>query len=126
MNHPKVSSNKLEELSNMDFLDQKNQKLKQDIVNHLLERSNQNDTNFTVSNKFKTIIEEINELSNIKLITINKTDKDILDLLDELIQDHRDQSNLKKIESLEKKLINNLDENSYSELIKLKNQLNRD
>jgi DNA primase len=126
LNYPKVSSNKLEELSNMDFLDQKNQKLKQDIVNHLLERSNQNDTNFTVSNKFKTIIEEINELSNIKLITINKTDKDILDLLDELIQDHKDQSNLKKIESLEKKLINNLDENSYSELIKLKNQLNRD
>ena len=126
LNHPKVSSNKLEELSNMDFLDQKNQKLKQDIVNYLLERSNQNDTNFTVSNKFKTIIEEINELSNIKLITINKTDKDILDLLDELIQDHKDQSNLKKIESLEKKLINNLDENSYSELIKLKNQLNRD
>ena len=126
LNHPKVSSNKLEELSNMDFLDQKNQKLKQDIVNHLLERSNQNDTNLTVSNKFKTIIEEINELSNIKLITINKTDKDILDLLDELIQDHKDQSNLKKIESLEKKLINNLDENSYSELIKLKNQLNRD
>ena len=34
--------------------------------------------------------------------------------------------NLKKIESLEKKLINNLDENSYSELIKLKSQLNRD
>ena len=126
LNHPKVSSNKLEELSNMDFLDQKNQKLKQDIVDHLLERSNQNDKNFTVSSKFKTIIEEINELSNIKLITINKTDKDILDLLDELIQDHRDQSNLKKIESLEKKLINNLDENSYSELIKLKNQLNRD
>ena len=126
LNHPKVSSNKFEELSNMDFLDQKNQKLKQDIVNHLLERSNQNDTNLTVSNKFKTIIEEINELSNIKLITINKTDKDILDLLDELIQDHKDQSNLKKIESLEKKLINNLDENSYSELIKLKNQLNRD
>ena len=65
----------------MDFLDQKNQKLKQDFVNHLLERSNQIDTNLTVSNKFKTIIEEINELSNIKLITINKTDKDILDLL---------------------------------------------
>ena len=28
--------------------------------------------------------------------------------------------------ALEKKLINNLDENSYSELIKLKSQLNRD
>ena len=46
--------------------------------------------------------------------------------MDELIQDHMEQESLKKIESLEKKLINNLDENSYSELIKLKSQLNRD
>ena len=46
--------------------------------------------------------------------------------MDELIQDHIEQENLKKIESLEKKLINSLDENSYSELIKLKSQLNRD
>ena len=43
-----------------------------------------------------------------------------------LILDLREQNNLRKIESLEKKLINNLDENSYSELIKLKSQLNRD
>ena len=47
-------------------------------------------------------------------------------MLDELITDFKEQSNLKKIESLEKKLINNLDESSYSELIKLKSQLNRD
>ena len=40
--------------------------------------------------------------------------------------DLKEQDNLKKIESLEKKLINNLDENSYSELVKLKSQLNRD
>ena len=46
--------------------------------------------------------------------------------LDELIEDHKEQSNLRKIESLEQKLINNLDENSYSELIKLKSQLNRE
>ena len=52
--------------------------------------------------------------------------KHILDLIEDLFQDHKDQSSLKKIESLEKKLINNLDENSYSELIKLKSQLNRD
>ena len=58
--------------------------------------------------------------------TKKQNKKNILDLLDELIQDHKEQSNLKKIESLEKELINNLDENSYSELIKLKNQLNRE
>ena len=61
-----------------------------------------------------------------KIITKNKTDDDILELLDELIQEHKEQGNLRKIESLEKKLINNLDETSYLELIKLKNQLNRD
>ena len=54
------------------------------------------------------------------------TDQNILELLNELILDFKEQNNLKKIESLEKKLINNLDENSYSELIELKSQLNRD
>jgi len=72
------------------------------------------------------IIKEINENSNIQIISKNKNDQEISDLLDELIQDHKDQSNLKKIESLENKLINNLDENSFSELLKLKSQLNRD
>ena len=56
----------------------------------------------------------------------NKSEEEILSLLDELIQDHKEQTNLRKIESLEEKLINNLDESSYSELIKLKSELNRE
>ena len=68
----------------------------------------------------------MNENSNIQMIAKNKSNEDISDLFDELIQDYREQSNLKKIESLEQKLINNLDENSYLELIKLKSQLNRE
>ena len=76
--------------------------------------------------EFKKIIEEIKENSNIQITTKDKNEQDIIDLLNELILDFREQNNLKKIESLEKKLINNLDENSYSELIKLKSQLNRE
>ena len=60
------------------------------------------------------------------IIIKNKTDQDVLILLEELIEEHKEQINLRRIESLEQKLINNLDENSYSELIKLKSQLNRD
>ena len=56
----------------------------------------------------------------------NKNEEEISNLVEELIKDHNEQSNLRKIESLEQKLINNLDENSYSELLKLKNQLNRE
>ena len=55
-----------------------------------------------------------------------KNQESILELLNELLVEMKELSDLKKIESLEKDLINNLDENSYSELIKLKNQLNRE
>ena len=60
------------------------------------------------------------------MIIKNKREDEVTGLLDELIEDHKEQSNLKKIEFLEQKLINNLDESSYSELIKLKSQLNRE
>ena len=76
----------------------------------------------------KTETESIITFSNEakKIIIKNKNNEEVTNLLDELIKDHREQSNLRKIESLEQKLINNLDENSYSELIKLKSQLNSD
>ncbi|MDA9684852.1 hypothetical protein N9U33_04620, partial [Candidatus Pelagibacter bacterium] len=79
-----------------------------------------------IEEDYKSLIKEIKENSNIQLIVNGKSDKEILILLDEFINDFREQNNLRKIESLEKKLLNNLDENSYSELIKLKSQLNRD
>ena len=72
------------------------------------------------------IVADIQENSNIQIITKNKSKDEILALLNELIQEYRNENNLRKIESLEQKLINNLDENSYSELIRLKSQLNRE
>ena len=78
------------------------------------------------NDEYSDLLKEIEENSSILMTTKDKTDQDILDLLNELIQNFNEQGNLKKIESLEKKLINNLDENSYSELIKLKSQLNRE
>ena len=100
--------------------------LKNLIISSLSSGIKKDQINSKINELHKKIIREINENSNIQIISKNKNDQEISDLLDELIQDHRDQSNLKKIESLEDKLINNLDENSYSELLKLKSQLNRD
>ena len=107
-------------------MDETNENLKNEVINYLSEKKNSENMNSEINKSFKKIIYEINENSNIQLILKNKNDQEISELLNEFIQDHKDQSNLKKIESLEKKLINNLDENSYSELIKLKSQLNRD
>ena len=119
-------SDKTEELSNIEFISEKNDSLKNIILDSLNKGMNKDLFNSKIKMDYAKIIAEINENSNIQIITKNKTDQEILDLLHELMQDHKDQSNLKKIESLEQKLINNLDENSYSELIKLKSQINRD
>jgi hypothetical protein len=121
-----IASKKIEELSKIEFLAEKNESLKNEIILLLSEGSDKETIETKISNSFEKTITEINENSNIQIITKNKTDDEISELFDELIQGHKEQSNLRKIESLEQKLINNLDENSYLELIELKSQLNRD
>jgi DNA primase len=125
LNYFELASKKMEELSELVFLAEKNESLKNVIITSLTDGNDKETLNLKIKSGYDKIINEINENSNIQIIIKNKTDQDILDLLNELILDHIEQSNLRKIESLEQKLINNLDENSYSELIKLKSQLNR-
>ena len=124
LNYLEITSKTLEELSKIEFLSEKNENLKSLIINSLSQGHDKAAISLKIRKDFDKIINEINENSNIQIITQNKTDEKVSVLLGELIQDHKAQSNLKKIESLEQKLINNLDENSYSELIKLKSQLN--
>ena len=126
LNYLDVASIKIEELSELVFLSDKNESLKKLLISLLSEGSNKEVINSKISEKYKKLIEEIKENSSIQIIAKAKNDKDILELLNELLTELKDLNNLKKIESLEKELINNLDENSYSELIKLKSQLNRD
>ena len=125
LNHFELASKKKEELSKIVFLSEKNENLKNIILKSISEGDIKS-INLKIDTEHGNIIREINENSNIRIIMKNKSDKEIIDLLEELLQDYKDQSNLKKIESLEKELMNNLDENSYSELIRLKSQLNRD
>ena len=126
LNYFDIASKKIEKLSEIEFLTEKNEGLKNLVITSLNDGDNQKDINSKINTSYENIIKEINENSNIQIIIKNKNEQDISSLLEELIEDHKEQSNLRKIESLEQKLINNLDENSYSELIKLKNQLNRE
>ena len=126
LNYLEISSKKLEQLNEIRFVSEKNEILKNLIINLISQRDEDPETKVKINQEYDNIIKEIEENSNIQLITKNKTEQEILDLLGELMQDHKDQNNLKKIESLEQKLIKNLDENSYSELLKLKTQLNRE
>ena len=126
LNFFEIASKKIEQLSEIEFFSEKNESLKNVTISALTKGENKDNMQAKINVEYEKLIEEIKVNSNIQMITKDKTDQDIQDLLDELILDFKEQSNLKKIESLEKKLINNLDENSYSELIKLKSQLNRE
>ena len=126
LNYFEITLKKIEELSEIHFFSDKNEKLKNSIIDTLTEKSNKDFIQKKLNSEYKDLSEEIKENSNILITTKDKSDQDIVDLLSELINDFKEQSNLKKIEYLEKKLINNLDENSYSELIRLKSQLNRE
>ena len=126
LNYFEIACKKIEALSNLNFISEKNQSFKNTLISLLSECENKLELQSKIDENFKNLMQEISENSNIQMITKNKNDQELIDLLDELISDHREQGYLRKIENLEKKLINNLDENSYSELIKLKSQLNRD
>jgi len=126
LNYLDIASKKIEDISAIAFLSEKNEGLKKLIITSLLEGDNKEMTQLKISTNYKKLIKEIQENSSIQIIVKAKDDEAVLELLNELLFELKELNNLKKIESLEKELINNLDENSYSELIKLKSQLNRE
>ncbi len=126
LNYLNIASKIVEDISAVSFLSEKNESLKKLILSSLLEGNSQDIVKAKISEKFKKLIDEIYENSSIQIILKDKNEEEILELLNELLSELRELSSLQKIESLEKKLINNLDENSFSELIKLKSQLNRE
>ena len=73
-----------------------------------------------------SLIDKINTSVNLKIILDKKNFKQIEEILVDLINDFEEFDNKRKIESLEKKLINNMEESAYSELLRLKSQLNRE
>jgi len=126
LNYLDIASKKIEEISEITFFSEKNEGLKQLVISSLSEGDTKENIQKKISSDYKKLNEEIKENSSIQIIVKAKNDEEILELLGELIFELKELNNLKKIESLEKKLINNLDENSYSELIKLKSQINRE
>ena len=126
LNYHKISSKRFKELSEVEFVSEKNESLKKTIITTYTSDEDQQIIKAKIEDDYANLISEIKENSNIQLIVKGKTENEILSLLDEFINEFKEQNNLRKIESLEKKLLNNLDENSYSELIELKSQLNRD
>ena len=75
--------------------------------------------------KFKDIINMININAPVKIIYKNKSNVEIVTIFNEIMSEIKKIELQKKIEFLEDKVSLNLDENLYSELLSLRNQLKR-
>ena len=126
LNYPEVAFKLALDISKIDFESQVNESLKNDIIKSLQSGDDTNLPESKIFNEHEKLISEIQENSSIKIILANKNKESIAELLNELLKEFKELKNQKKIESLEKDLLNNLDENSFSELIKLKSQINRE
>ena len=78
-----------------------------------------------IDKKYFDLINIINANAPIKIILENKSESEILTIFNEIIDEIKKIELQRKIDSLEDKVSANLDENLYSELLSLRNQLKR-
>ncbi len=124
--NPDIVKLKIKELSELTFSSEENNSLKDKILNLILDETDSHIIRSKINDNFKSLINHIEKNSILKNIISNKEKNDKIAFLEELLEELKEMNHLKKIELLENKAVKNLDENSYSELIKLKSQLNRD
>ena len=126
LNYPSSIKKTVKILTEINFTNYLNNEVKKEVIN-TFENKDLNDVKEIKNDqRFKTLVVEINKNSNFKNILDKKNDLEREELFIELIDELKEMNHLKQIEFLENKVAKNLDESSYSELLKLKNQLNRD
>src|SRR5210317_1061 len=126
LNNPSSIKDKINFLDEINFTNEKNNEFKNELINIIKNDSINAIKDLNTDQKFRSIINELNKNINFKNILNKKNDLEIEELFVELINELKEMNHLKQIEFLENKVAKNLDESSYSELLKLKSQLNRD
>ena len=124
LNFPSAAREKVDELSKLNF-SQPSEQLKNELINSIID-SKDCKIHKDIFIKNEILISEINKKNMVKNLVQRKNNSEIEELIQDFISEFNNINYLKKIDDLEKNLIKNFDESSFSELIKLKNQINRD
>ena len=125
-NYPKIVYPRTEILSDIKFSSEKLNNLKSDLINIISEDKQQEENLAILKKRHLNLIEDINQNVLIKNIFSKNDEEKQIELLNEILKELNEIKFSKKIESLEKKLIEKFDEESYSDLIKLKSQINKE
>ena len=124
LNYLSSVKNKSEELLEINFTNEQNEALKKEILNFAKINNFLDKDKSEIKVKYKILINDIEKDMNLKNILSKKDDTEREETLSDLMAELKEMNHLKQIEFLENKVAKNLDESSYSELIKLKSQIN--
>ena len=129
INNLDIFRKNIELVSEITFSNETMNEFKQKLIDYLLsekffERKKLETQDF--EKKFQDIINTININAPIKIIYKNKNEEEIISIFNEIMTEIKKIELQEKIESLEDKVSLNLNENLYSELLSLRNQLKKD
>tara|TARA_Y100001958_G_C21211373_1_gene537074 strand:+ start:60 stop:1841 length:1782 start_codon:yes stop_codon:yes gene_type:complete len=119
-------SKDIDKVSKIVFENSENEKLKNILIDHIKLNKKDKDIENEAIKANPQLVKNVEENSNLKIIVNKKNYEQIKELFEDFTNDLLETQNKKKIESLENKLINNMEEKAYSELLKLKSQINRE
>ena len=126
INNLDIFRKNVELISEINFSNNLMNEFKQKLIDYLLSEKFFDRKKLDVEDfdqKFKNTINLINVNAPVKIIYKNKNDEEIVSMFNEIIDEIKKIELRKKIESLEDKVSLNLDENLYTELLSLRNQL---
>ena len=125
-NYPKIVSPRIEIFTDIQFSSNNLNALKTELLNVISSGNFERNDMKNLDKNYLNLINDINQNSVIKNIFMKKDDNQQVDLLNEILKELNEIKFSKKIDQLEEKLMDNFDEKSYSDLIELKKQINKE
>ena len=125
-NYPKLVSPRVEIFKSINFSSKSLNDLKAELINLISEDKFKEKFFFDIDKKYLDLVKDINQNSVIKNIFLKKGENQQIEMLNEILKELNEIKFSRKIDELENKLIKEFDEKSYSDLMQLKSQRNKE
>ena len=125
-NYPGIISPRTEIFDDIKFSSKNLNLLKSELLNLISDEKFDQTNKLSLEKKYKNLINDINQNSLIKNIVLKKDESQQIELLNEILKELNEIKFSKRIDDLENKLIKDFDEKSYSDLMQLKSQKNKE
>ena len=125
-NYPKIISPRVEIFKDIKFFSNNLNKLKSELLDLISAGKFDKKKTLNLDEKYSGLIKDINQNSVIKNIFLKRDETQQIEMLNEILKELNEIKFSRKIDELENKLIKEFDEKSYSDLMQLKSQRNKE